>query len=475
MKKEQILANCIEEIRSGKSTIEDCARRFPQLENELRSLLEIAVSLQPDDIKPSAQFKERARMHLFDEDAPAPATAKLSPRFWAWPVTTPARVFASIGIAFVIFAAAGGSTVYAAQNSLPGDTLYTVKTGVENLQLAVTASPAVKADLYLKFAQRRVDEMQQQVKLNRDVNAQALVTAQQQFDNGLKALSSSDNTQASNNTLSKLSVSTLTEQVELEQALAAAPKASQPVLQQIIDETRRSNTIAQVAYANNDFLQNRPSVTDKKLDAGQFNIEGTLLSVQGHTWNIGGTVIENVHLNGKTPDVGSRVELQGLVKDNNTYISKIQVSAGTPEPTKVEGRFSGTNQNGTANISGIEVKISSNNAPPLTPGEKVQLQSGTNDGKLDVTSRNNAAAQSTTVSGTLTAVDIEKGTITVKVTGSQVVVIVLKARIENSSDSHRAYQLSDLKHYLGHDVRVEGLSKHSDKLYANLVKIDTGH
>jgi hypothetical protein len=267
----------------------------------------------------------------------------------------------------------------------------------------------------------------------------------------------------------------LTEQVELEQALAAAPQASQPVLQQIIDETRRSNTIAQVAYANNDFLKNRPSVTDKKLDAGQFNIEGTLLSVQGHTWNIGGTVIENVHLNGKTPDVGSRVELQGLVKDNNTYISKIQVSAGTPEPTKVEGRFSGTNQNGTANISGIEVKISSNNAPPLTPGEKVQLQSGTNDGKLDVTSRNNAAAQSTTVSGTLTAVDTEKGTITVKVTGSQVVVFVLKARIENASDSHRTYQLSDLKHYLGHDVRVEGLSKHSDKLYANLVKIDTGH
>jgi len=35
--------------------------------------------------------------------------------------------------------------------------------------------------------------VQQQVKLNRNINAQALVTVQQQFDNGLKALSNSDN------------------------------------------------------------------------------------------------------------------------------------------------------------------------------------------------------------------------------------------------------------------------------------------
>jgi len=103
MKKEQILANCIEEIRSVKSTVEECARRYPQMENELRSLLEIAVSVQPDDVKPSAQFIERAKMHLFDEDAPAPAAAKALPRFWPGPSRHPPECFASIGIAFVVF------------------------------------------------------------------------------------------------------------------------------------------------------------------------------------------------------------------------------------------------------------------------------------------------------------------------------------------------------------------------------------
>ena len=43
MKKEEILAICIEEIRSGKSAVEDCIRRYPALEKELRALLEIAA------------------------------------------------------------------------------------------------------------------------------------------------------------------------------------------------------------------------------------------------------------------------------------------------------------------------------------------------------------------------------------------------------------------------------------------------
>jgi hypothetical protein len=400
---------------------------------------------------------------------------KVSQSVWKWYRTSPYRILAPVSIAVLILVVAGGSTVYASQSSLPGDTLYPVKTTVENLQLAITTSPAVKADLYLKFTQRRIDEVQQEVKLNRNVSAQTLATFQQQFDDTLKELSSSDNTKASNNTLSHLSVVTLNQQVELEQTLASAPQISQPVIQQILDETRRGNTIAQVAYANKDFLQNQPSITDKKLDSGQFSISGTLLSIQNNTWNVGGTIIENVHLSGEIPPIGSGVELQGLVKDNNTYISRIDVSANSTEPTRIEGQFTGTNQNGTANISGIPVKISNNSSAQLNPGDNVQLQSGIDDGNLDVTNKNTNASQSTTLNGVLTAVDTVKGTITVKVTGSQITVNISKAQIENKSDSHRTYQLSDLKYSIGHDIDLEGLSEKDNLLYAGLVKVDTGH
>ena len=471
MKKEEILANCIEEIRSGKSTIEDCLKRYPQLGNELRSLLEIAASLKPDEVSPSPQFKERAKMHLFDEVRPAPI--KVTQPVWKW-YRTPSRILAPVSIAMLIFIIAGGSTVYASQSSLPGDTLYPVKTGIENLQLAVTTSPAVKADLYLKFTQRRIDEVQQEVKLNRNVSAETLAKIQQQFDDTLKELGNSNNTKASNATLSRLSVVTLNQQVELEQILAGAPRSSQPVIQQIIDQTRRGNTIAQVAYANHDFLQQQPSVADKKLDAGQFSIEGTLLSIEGKTWNVGGTIIENVHLSGETPAIGSRVKLQGLVKDNKTFISKIEVSENSTEPTKVEGQFGGTNQNGTADISGIPVNINNNSSGQLSPGDKVQLQSGVNDGNLDVTSKHSNSNE-TTMDGILTAIDIKKGTVTIKMTGSLVTVNISRAQIESKNNGHRTYQISDLSHSIGSDIKLEGLSKKGKVLYADTVIVDEGH
>ena len=472
MKKEEILANCIEEIRDGKSTIEDCVKRYPHLGNELRSLLEIAACLKPDEVSPSAQFKERAKMHLFDEAQPAPI--KVTQPVWKW-YRTPSKILAPVSIAMLIFVIAGGSTVYASQSSLPGDTLYPVKTGIENLQLAITTSPALKADLYLKFTQRRIDEVQREVKLNRNVSTETLVKVQQQFDDTLKELSNSNNTKASNDTLSRLSVATLNQQVELEQALAGAPQSSQPVIQQIIDQTRRGNTIAQVAYANKEFLQNQPSVADKKLDAGQFSIEGTLLSIQDKTWNVGGTIIENVHLSGETPAIGSRVKLQGLVKDNKTFISKIEVSENSTEPTKVEGQFGGTNQNGTANISGIPVTLNNPDTSQLNPGDKVQLQSGNNDGKLDVTNKQDNRNQSTTLDGVLTAVDAGKGTITVKMTGSEITVNISRAQIESKNNGHRTYQISDLSHSIGSDIKLEGLSKKGNVLYADTVIVDEGH
>jgi hypothetical protein len=470
MKKEEILANCIEEIRSGKSTIEECTTRYPHLGQELRSLLEIAVNLKPDDVTPSAEFNQRTKMRLFEEMRPAPAKAPQSWRIWQ--ELAPSKVLASVLLGVLILAMVGGSTVYAAQSSLPGDILYPVKTGVENLQLAVTTSAAVKANLHIKLAERRIDEVTQQVKLNRDVTAQSLDDVKQQYDDALKELSNAGNTKASNNTLSHLSVITLNQQVELEHVITNASQNSQPVLQQIIDETRRGNTIAQVAYANNDFLQYQPSVADQKLDAGQFSIEGNLLSIQDNTWNVGGTIIDKVHLSGKIPAIGSRVKLQGLVKDNNAFISKIEVSENSPEPTKVEGQFSGTNQNGTANISGIPVILSDNSSTQLKAGDKVQLRGGDDDDKLDVTDKQNDGNDSSTLSGVLIAVDTVKGTITVEMTGSQVTVNVSKARIEEKNDSHRTLELSDLKHFIGRDIKLEGLSRKSNLLYASQVQAE---
>ena len=468
MKKEEILAGCIEEVRSGKSTVEDCIKRYPALGKELRAMLEIAVSIKPEETSPSAEFKARARLHLFDAEK-QPAAVKTTNHFRSWFALTPVKVTASVLLVVLIFAAVGGGTVYAAQSSTPGDILYPVKTGAENIQLTFTTSPVAKARLYLQLAQKRINEMAQQAKLNRNINPQSAETVTNLFDKALAELNIASNAQAINNTLSYLSVASLNEELELKQVVGSTAQTNQPVLQQIITETDRANMIAQVAYTNHALLKQALTVTDTQLDAGQFKIEGTLLSVRSNSWDIGGTNIENVVYSGAIPAVGSSVELTGLVNDNQSFISSIAVSTDVPQVTEVEGQFEGTNQNGTANVSGIAVNIDSSNAQ-ITPGDSVQLQGNTTDNKLNVTGKQSGTDKTTTIAGTLTAVDVAKGTITVQLTGRQVKVDISNAQIQNFADT-TTLKIAGLKLLTGHEIRLEGLSKNGNVVSATLVQI----
>jgi hypothetical protein len=54
---------------------------------------------------------------------------------------------------------AGGGTVAASSGTVPGDTLYSVKTTAELVQLKLASSKAAKAKLQARFAERRVWEL----------------------------------------------------------------------------------------------------------------------------------------------------------------------------------------------------------------------------------------------------------------------------------------------------------------------------
>jgi len=68
---------------------------------------------------------------------------------------------ASVILAIVLtLSALGGGTVYAAQDSLPGDTLYPVKLGTEQVIMMLPGDDVVKAGRALSFAERRMGEME---------------------------------------------------------------------------------------------------------------------------------------------------------------------------------------------------------------------------------------------------------------------------------------------------------------------------
>ena len=66
MKKEEILAKCIEEIRSGKSTVEDYENKYSQLGAEFRLRLQVAMLLKPDEVVLPEEFKQKLNAQIFN-------------------------------------------------------------------------------------------------------------------------------------------------------------------------------------------------------------------------------------------------------------------------------------------------------------------------------------------------------------------------------------------------------------------------
>jgi len=162
---EDILAQCIEDIKAGRCSLEDCLAKYPSISKQLEPLLRIALEIrEPPDVKPSPAFKVRARVQLMEQIHAKQAVTK-----WPWfrytGQVTPIphkRRFNMVGIIVAVvlaISALGGGTAYASQGSLPGDVLYPVKLGTEQARLVVAAGDTDRAELYLTFANSRVQEM----------------------------------------------------------------------------------------------------------------------------------------------------------------------------------------------------------------------------------------------------------------------------------------------------------------------------
>lgn len=81
-------------------------------------------------------------------------------RFWRVPRMFLRPVIAAVSALVLVFSGSI-ATVSAAQGSLPGDTLYPVKIGLEKVQIKLASSPRKKAELEIAFAGKRIAEIKQ--------------------------------------------------------------------------------------------------------------------------------------------------------------------------------------------------------------------------------------------------------------------------------------------------------------------------
>jgi hypothetical protein len=176
---DDILNECIQRVIQGES-IQSCLEAYPEYAKELEPLLQTAIAtLHAADIQPRPEFRQRASWEF------QKAVQNLKPRgsahsVWKWQL----RWVIPVTAVFAVLVA-GTGTVFAASNSLPDQPLYSVKLLTENARLALTNSPAGKAELYAQFTDTRVNEI---VKMADEGKVAPLEKAAERMNSNLAAI-----------------------------------------------------------------------------------------------------------------------------------------------------------------------------------------------------------------------------------------------------------------------------------------------
>lgn len=151
-----VLDECLERLLLKGETIEQCLQSFPKHADELKPLLETALTTrQISSIQPHSEFRDRARHQFYSAFQEMEHKRRRSFFSWGWQP----RLATVVAVVLVLILVGGGSTVAAASGSMPDDFLYPVKLATEQVQLAFTFSDMGKAELHAKLADKRVAEI----------------------------------------------------------------------------------------------------------------------------------------------------------------------------------------------------------------------------------------------------------------------------------------------------------------------------
>ncbi len=146
-----LLESCLQQVQAGDRP-EACARRHPRHADELLTLLTVAEQARTLALPPlSPVARRRMRQELRGAVIAQRRAARRNRAGWFAPLLRLAAV------ALVVLLALGGG-VAAAQASLPGDALYPLKRGWEQVQLHLPQTPAQRAGMHLRLAAARVRE-----------------------------------------------------------------------------------------------------------------------------------------------------------------------------------------------------------------------------------------------------------------------------------------------------------------------------
>lgn len=297
----ELLDHCLSQIQGGGLTLEQCLGQHPQLAEQLRPLLHQAQAARQllASSGPTEEFRMRSQARLLSRiqqrqpaanrsqasgvtaEAPAQhapagrsmldrARELLSRRGPSLPglKLRPAYALMALLLAVALLGSSVG-VAYAANQSLPGDSLYGIKRGMERAALAISRTDEGDAQLLLKFAGRRLDEAQKLAQTGRQQDIPGVLSDYEAtVDQALELTgSNADGLAVADSALAQ-------HELRLAAVLESAPLQAAPALEAALEHAQHGHQVIEQLRAGGQPNELAPG-QQKKEDDGQSS-EGDL-------------------------------------------------------------------------------------------------------------------------------------------------------------------------------------------------------
>lgn len=156
-----IIEQVTPDLMTGRETINSILEKHPQHAAELRPRLESLTWLvySRENLEPRQGFISSSRAYIEQKVHSIPPQSfwqrvirRYTPQRWVFNIVAPAVVLLLIVLIL-------NSLVLSAQLSIPGDSLYSTKLTLEDIQLTLTFNQVEKADLYIQLSRERTTEL----------------------------------------------------------------------------------------------------------------------------------------------------------------------------------------------------------------------------------------------------------------------------------------------------------------------------
>ena len=245
---EAILDECLHDVSTRGKSIEGYLQRYPQQAGQLAPLVKVADRIGKTRHPTLSVSATKAIEQRLLKRATEIKQSKAKPSRWPLPFSLRplVTVAATLIVVLALVLAGGGGIVYASTDSLPGSPLYGVKRSTEQVQLFLAPMGTRRAELHIRFAQRRLEEVQALTETKGKVDEETLAAIAEETELALKEMEGAHPAEKSN-LLEKLASLTERQQAVLKGVQAKAPEAAQKGLNRALEASQRGHERAKKA------------------------------------------------------------------------------------------------------------------------------------------------------------------------------------------------------------------------------------